>query len=101
MSFFDKITMDVSEQRNEIMFKRRNKIINIIVTLTVVMLLYSTAGLISYAVEDETDYSVSAYATDSDFEKSIAAFPDEYKPYLRELHEKYPQWTFIPFETQF
>ena len=78
---------------------KRSKFINIIITLMVVLLLWSTVGLVSYAVEDETDYSVSAYATDSDFEKSIAAFPDEYKPYLRELHEKYPQWTFIPFET--
>ena len=81
------------------MLKRKNKIINIIITLTVVLLLYSTVGLVSYAVEDETDYSVSAYATDSDFEKSIAAFPESYKPYLRELHEKYPQWTFIAFKT--
>ena len=81
------------------MLKIKNKIINIIVTLTVILLLYSTVGLVSYALEDVTDYSVSAYATDSAFEKSIAAFPEEYKPYLRELHEKYPQWTFIPFET--
>lgn len=68
------------------MLKRKNKIINIIITLTVLMLLWSTVGLVSYAKEDS-------------FENSIAAFPEEYKPYLRELHEKYPQWTFIPFET--
>lgn len=90
--------MDVSEQRIEIMLKTKSKIINIVVMLTVAVLLLSTVGMVSYAVED-TDYSVSGYAADSGFEKSIAAFPEEYKPYLRELHEKYPQWTFIPFET--
>ncbi len=37
-------------------------------------------------------------ATDA-FEKSIAGFPDSYKPYLRTLHAKYPNWKFIPYNT--
>ncbi len=43
--------------------------------------------------------SISAKAADDAFEKQIAAFPASYKPYLRELHQQYPTWTFIPFET--
>lgn len=35
----------------------------------------------------------------ADFEKQISAFPESYKPYLRELHARYPSWTFEPFIT--
>lgn len=38
-------------------------------------------------------------AADDGFEKSIAAFPESYKPYLRELHAKYPNWVFEPMIT--
>lgn len=38
-------------------------------------------------------------ASDTDFEKSIAAFPESYKPYLRELHKNHPSWTFTPLIT--
>ena len=41
-----------------------------------------------------------ALGAEDEFEKSIAAFPESYKPYLRELHEKYPEWVFEPFETK-
>lgn len=34
-----------------------------------------------------------------DFEASIAGFPESYKPYLRTLHGKYPEWTFRPYNT--
>lgn len=34
-----------------------------------------------------------------EFETSIADFPESYKPYLRELHSKYPQWTFKAYKT--
>ncbi|MGN0467157.1 MAG: fibronectin type III domain-containing protein, partial [Acutalibacteraceae bacterium] len=37
--------------------------------------------------------SVSAFAADT-FENSISAFPESYKPYLRQLHEKHPNWKF-------
>lgn len=40
-----------------------------------------------------------AFGAQDEFEKSIDAFPESYKPYLRELHEKYPEWVFEPFET--
>ena len=43
--------------------------------------------------------SVSVNAADDAFEKQIAAFPESYKPYLRELHAQYPTWTFEPFVT--
>ena len=80
------------------MLNKKNKILNITALLTALVIIFSSVGLVAYAEETE-DYSVSAYATDSTFEKSISAFPEEYKPYLRELHIKYPQWKFLPFET--
>jgi len=33
------------------------------------------------------------------FEKSIAGFPESYKPYLRLLHSKFPNWKFQPVQT--
>lgn len=33
------------------------------------------------------------------FETSISGFPESYKPYLRELHKKYPSWVFKPYNT--
>lgn len=45
-------------------------------------------------------FSLAAYsASDSAFEKQLAAFPESYRPYLRQLHEKYPSWSFEPFYT--
>lgn len=35
----------------------------------------------------------------SDFEISIAEFPESYKCGLRALHKKYPNWVFVPFIT--
>ena len=43
--------------------------------------------------------SFFACSADDKFENSISAFPESYKPQLRELHEKYPKWEFIPFVT--
>ena len=36
---------------------------------------------------------------DTEFESSISGFPESYRPYLRELHAKYPSWMFEPFYT--
>ncbi len=36
------------------------------------------------------------YVPDAAFEAQIAAFPESYKPYLRELHAQYPNWKFYP-----
>lgn len=33
------------------------------------------------------------------FETSISGFPESYKSYLRTLHNKYPNWTFVPYKT--
>ena len=68
------------------MTKNKNRMIKYIITLTVSAILMLTVGLVSSAENDA-------------FEDSIASFPESYKPYLRELHEKYPQWVFKPFET--
>ncbi|MBE6775792.1 MAG: hypothetical protein E7543_06340 [Ruminococcaceae bacterium] len=45
-----------------------------------------------------TTASVSFSAEDA-FEKKIAAFPESYKPYLRQLHQAHPSWEFEPFFT--
>ncbi len=68
------------------MIKIKNKMIKYIICLTVSVILMLTVGMVSSAENDA-------------FEDSIASFPESYKPYLRELHEKYPQWVFEPFET--
>lgn len=51
------------------------------------------AALLSVAV------SFSVMGADSAFESQIEDFPESYKPYLRELHEKYPEWSFVPMVT--
>ena len=38
-------------------------------------------------------------AEDVVFEQSIAAFPESYKVYLRQLHEAHPNWKFVAFDT--
>lgn len=38
-------------------------------------------------------------ASDAGFEASIAGFPDSYKDALRSLHQKHPNWTFVPYNT--
>lgn len=37
--------------------------------------------------------------SDEEFENQIAEFPNDYKASLRALHEKYPNWQFIPVNT--
>ncbi len=39
--------------------------------------------------EDEPEY-----VPDPDFETQLSAFPESYRPYLRTLHAKYPNWIF-------
>ncbi|MBR2079542.1 MAG: fibronectin type III domain-containing protein [Clostridia bacterium] len=55
--------------------------------------IFLTVALLSIAM------SFSAFGADSDFEAEIKDFPESYKPYLRELHEKYPEWSFVPMIT--
>lgn len=33
------------------------------------------------------------------FENSIKSFPNSYKPFLRTMHKKYPNWKFVPYNT--
>ena len=41
----------------------------------------------------------TADTQDETFESSIATFSEDYKPYLRYLHTKYPLWTFTSLKT--
>ena len=77
------------------MFKYKNRPSLLIMTLILALLLSCGAGLMSYAVEDGAEVALAA----EDFESSIADFPESYKPYLRELHKKYPNWVFEAFYT--
>ncbi len=43
--------------------------------------------------------SFAAGGVDPSFESQIESFPESYKEPLRALHEKYPQWFFVPMET--
>ncbi|MBR5826291.1 MAG: hypothetical protein IKY78_04305, partial [Clostridia bacterium] len=38
-------------------------------------------------------------SADYDFNTVIKRFPESYRPYIEELHNKHPQWVFVPFET--
>lgn len=68
------------------MIKNNKKTLLYILTLAVTLVITACSGAISPVRADS-------------FEDEIAAFPESYKPYLRELHQKYPQWSFVPFET--
>ena len=54
----------------------------------------------SYVVMGEAP-TPSTPSADTDFESNLSAqgFPDSYKPYLREIHEKYPNWEFRAVQT--
>lgn len=43
--------------------------------------------------------SYSDKVSDEEFENQISEFPDAYKASLRALHEKYPNWKFVPVNT--
>ncbi|MGN1133126.1 MAG: fibronectin type III domain-containing protein [Oscillospiraceae bacterium] len=51
---------------------------------------------ISNYITVTTNSSIGTSATDANFEKYLTSqgFPDSYKPMLRELHKKYPNWIF-------
>lgn len=69
----------------ENMIKTKNRAI-VIIFLAAALLFTAFAAFDSSAGNDS-------------FEESISDFPESYKPYLRELHEKYPDWVFEAFET--
>ncbi len=64
---------------------QKNKI-KAMLTIALSVLLCAVLSLLSFSAED-------------DFESEIAAFPESYKPYLRELHNAHPEWIFEPFFT--
>lgn len=63
--------------------------------IAVVMVLVMTAGVCGAYSKGFTEVKA---ATDT-FEESISGFPESYKPYLRNLHKKYPKWKFVPYNT--
>ncbi len=60
--------------------------------IAMVMVITMTLGLCAL------NQSVLVKADDS-FEQSISGFPNSYKTYLRQLHAKYPNWKFVPYNT--
>lgn len=66
------------------------KWISVIVALTMII------G-VCYGYTAETK-EIWAATTDT-FEQSISGFPESYKVYLRQLHTKYPNWKFVPYNT--
>lgn len=49
--------------------------------------------------ETETETETEKPTIEESFEQSIAAFPESYRPMLRELHKAHPNWTFVAFNT--
>ena len=47
-----------------------------------------------------TSFSFVSFGAGDSFEKSIASFPESYKPYLRKLHKDYPDWEFKMLDTK-
>lgn len=66
--------------------KMQRKILNLILHMGIILCLCFAFAFLSFGADDA-------------FEKQIAAFPESYKPYLRELHDMYPEWVFEPFIT--
>ena len=62
--------------------------------LAVILIIALVTGLENYAgIADTTVKAADA------FETSINGFPASYKTYLRKLHNKYPNWKFVPDNT--
>lgn len=70
----------------------QKKILDYIISVTMViaMVLGLCAG---FSIDN-----IKVKAADA-FETSISGFPDSYKPYLRTLHKKYPNWKFVPYNS--
>lgn len=69
---------------------------NLINKLTaMVMVVVMIMGLCAYYNERLAEVE----AATSTFEQSISGFPESYKPYLRNLHKRYPNWKFVPYHT--
>ena len=75
--------------KKERISEKLNKVICVLMVLCISLTLLGS---------NQRSVSISA-ATDTAFESSISAFPDSYKVYLRKLHEKYPNWKFVAYNT--
>lgn len=54
----------------------------------------------TFDINTRDEHKAMTAPSDAAFETMIATFPDSYKPYLRFLHAKYPNWTFTPMNTE-
>ncbi len=64
-----------------------------------VRLTYNGTSYTGYVASQYVYISSSPASSDASFEKMIADFPESYKPQLRELHKKHPNWIFNPVKT--
>jgi len=71
--------------------KKNSRGINIIGKYLMAVMAF--ALLYSFCAAADTE------AEEYDFDTVITQFPESYRPYLEKLHEKHPQWVFLPFET--
>lgn len=55
-----------------------------------------TGYVASHFVQRDSLTDNPSVPVDSDFEESIAGFPESYKPYLRAMHNEHPTWVFHP-----
>lgn len=54
--------------------------------------------IVGYIRNTVDDYwvKISEYDLEADFETQLAKFPESYREDLKALHEKYPNWRFVP-----
>lgn len=69
---------------------------NFIEKWTAVIVVVTMVAGVCYGLSTGT---MQAEAATDAFEQSISGFPESYKVYLRQLHTKYPNWKFVPYNT--
>ena len=70
---------------------RKKTVKNTIIIIVIVTMIVN----LFFGISFDSREVMAAYS----FETSIKGFPDSYKPYLRNLHKKYPKWKFVPYNT--
>lgn len=56
-------------------------------------------ALLAFALIFSLNVAADTAADNYDFDTIIKRFPESYRPYIEELHNKHPEWVFLPFET--
>ena len=75
-------------KRMKYMKARKKTVKNTIIIIVIVTMIVN----LFFGISFDSREVMAAYS----FETSIKGFPDSYKPYLRNLHKKYPKWKFVP-----